>query len=65
MPEVCKDAAVLIEPTSLVDLVSALDSLLSDKSLAESYRVKGLQRAKEFTWQKTVSEVHRYLKELA
>jgi glycosyltransferase involved in cell wall biosynthesis len=64
MPEICKDAAILVEPSSLADLIIAIDALLSDKNLREKFIQKGLERVKSFEWKKTVQEIHNHLMEL-
>lgn len=55
LPEVAGDAALLIDPLKTADLASAMQTLLSDLDLQYSLRTRGLERAKQFTWQKTAS----------
>ena len=50
LPEVVGDAARLFDPTSVEDLVAAVEEVLDDP---EPWRARGLERAKEFTWEKT------------
>jgi glycosyltransferase involved in cell wall biosynthesis len=52
MPEVAGEAAVYFDPSSKADMVSALKIVLTDKSLADSLRVKGKERLKDFGWEK-------------
>jgi glycosyltransferase involved in cell wall biosynthesis len=50
LPEVVGDAARLFDPTSVEELVAAVEEVLDDP---EPWRERGLARAKEFTWEKT------------
>jgi len=50
LPEVVGDAARLFNPTSAEELVAAVGEVLDDP---EPWRARGLERALEFTWEKT------------
>jgi glycosyltransferase involved in cell wall biosynthesis len=50
LPEVVGDAARLFDPSSAEELVAAVEDVLADP---EPWRARGLERAKEFTWEKT------------
>jgi glycosyltransferase involved in cell wall biosynthesis len=50
LPEVVGDAARLFDPTSVDEMVAAVEEVLDDP---EPWRARGLARAKEFTWEKT------------
>jgi len=52
LPEVLGDAALLIDPTSVGQLVEALEAVLSRPQLRSSLVEKGRQRARRFTWEK-------------
>jgi glycosyltransferase involved in cell wall biosynthesis len=54
LPEVVGDAARLFDPTSVEEMVAALEEVLEDP---EPWRARGLQRAAGFTWEKT-AEAH-------
>ena len=56
LPEVAGDAAIYFELTSPEDLASALERLLSSQDLQNTLREKGLQRAKELTWHRSVQK---------
>lgn len=64
MAEVCAEAALLVEPYALTDLVYGIDQLLSDEKLRLSLIAKGLERVKKFNWQKSAEEINRSLCEL-
>jgi len=53
LPEVVGDAAVLVDPLDVDGLASAILTLLTDNDLREQFIMKGLQRAREFSWEKT------------
>jgi glycosyltransferase involved in cell wall biosynthesis len=50
MPEVCGDAAFLVEPTDVERIFEATRRLLAEKDLAEEFTLRGKRRAREFTW---------------
>ena len=54
LPEVVGDAAITIEPTDTDALVQAMTGVLLNPSLAADLRRRGLERAKLFTWRRTV-----------
>ncbi len=64
IPEVVGDAALLIEPYSVPELVVALGSLLNDQNLRSTMIQKGIERAKQFDWQNTIKEIDRHLSSL-
>jgi glycosyltransferase involved in cell wall biosynthesis len=53
LPEVAGDAALLFDPHDEVAIAAALERVLSDPAEAEGWRARGLERAREFTWQRT------------
>jgi glycosyltransferase involved in cell wall biosynthesis len=56
LPEVAGDAALLVNPYNTEELTVALDALASEEKLREQLIAKGLERAKQFTWEKTARE---------
>jgi glycosyltransferase involved in cell wall biosynthesis len=56
MPEVCGEAARYIDPFSVGSIVDGLTELLSDRHLRDELVRKGLERAKQFTWQRSARE---------
>jgi alpha-1,3-rhamnosyl/mannosyltransferase len=50
MPEICGEAALLVEPTDEERIFEAARRLLTEEDLAEEYRRLGHRRAREFTW---------------
>ena len=50
VPEAVGDAGLLIDPLDLPAWIHALDRALTDASLRETLRTRGLDRAARFTW---------------
>lgn len=50
MPEVCGDAAFLVEPTDVERIFEASRRILTEPDLAEELVSRGKRRAREFTW---------------
>jgi len=64
IPEVVGDAGLLFDPTSIADLADKLLFLIEHPAERERLIVKGLEQAKKFSWNKTVSETveaYRYV----
>ena len=53
LPEVAGDAILLFDPHDEAAIAAALQRLLSDPVEAERLRVLGLERAEQFTWERT------------
>jgi glycosyltransferase involved in cell wall biosynthesis len=53
LPEVAGDAALYFDPASAEELAEKIEKVLSSRDLQESLRAKGLERAKQFTWEKS------------
>jgi glycosyltransferase involved in cell wall biosynthesis len=51
--EVCRDAALLIEPKSVDALTKAISDLLGDEDARRRLSSAGLRRAAKFSWQRT------------
>jgi glycosyltransferase involved in cell wall biosynthesis len=57
LPEVTGDAGLLVDPFSVDAIAEALTKILSDENLRQTLRQKGLERARQFSWQKTASMI--------
>ena len=53
IPEVCNDAALLVNPYNIDDLSYSIERVLNDSLLRLSMGKKGLLRSMNFSWQKT------------
>lgn len=56
IPAVVGDAALLLHPTSAEAWRSAIERLMSEETLREDLRQKGLQRAEIFSWDRAARE---------
>ena len=64
LPEVLNDAALMVPPTDVEALASALARVLTDQELQTALRVRGLQQAARFTWQATAQVLLQVYREL-
>jgi glycosyltransferase involved in cell wall biosynthesis len=53
LPEVVGDAAVLVDPFSIDSIALAMGRVIDDSDFRKKLRVKGLDRARRFSWQQT------------
>jgi len=51
LPEVAGDAALLVDPTDVRALARVMERVLTDETLRASLRVKGIERARRFSWE--------------
>ncbi len=56
MPEVAGDAALLINPTNIQELIQVIKTICEDKTLQKQLRAKGFKQVKKFSWKKTAEE---------
>src|SRR5688500_8467884 len=62
LPEVAGDAAVLVDPYDVDSIVDGLRRVVGDREMAATLRRRGLERAREFSWARSVEktrEVYR------
>jgi glycosyltransferase involved in cell wall biosynthesis len=65
LPEVVGAAAVFVDPWSIEDIAQGLARALTDEPLRAELRLKGLERAKAFSWERSVKAIHAgYMKAL-
>ena len=58
LPEVAGSAALLVDPHDPAGFAEALHSLILDRDLSTRLRGDGLRRARDFSWDNTVSTTH-------
>ncbi len=63
VPEIAGDAAMIINPADTAGFANTIDQVLTDQVLRRQLKEKGLQRARKFTWEKTVEEHIKVYKE--
>jgi glycosyltransferase involved in cell wall biosynthesis len=56
LPEVCGDAALMIDPLDVTALADGMRRVLADPILAADLRQRGLRRAGEFSWERTAQK---------
>jgi glycosyltransferase involved in cell wall biosynthesis len=57
MPEVADNAALLVDPFDTNSIVNAMQKVAFDDKLRGELEVKGLERAKAFSWDKTAEKL--------
>lgn len=65
LPEVTGGAAVLVDPYDIESIADGIARVLSDPVLREELRVKGIARALEFSWERSVSRTREIYQEVA
>jgi glycosyltransferase involved in cell wall biosynthesis len=65
MPEVAGDAALLVDPYQVDSIVDGLRRVLTDAVLADDLRRKGLIRARDFSWERSVARTLALYQEVA
>jgi glycosyltransferase involved in cell wall biosynthesis len=63
MSEVCEDAAILIDPNNIQDIVRAMETILQPEN-RQNFVEKGLLQAKQFNWYQTAREVLQIIESL-
>lgn len=60
-PEVLGDAALLIDPNNLYEISSAIQKIIKEPQLANILKERGIQHAKNFTWERTALQTQSLL----
>lgn len=63
MPEISKDAAILIDPMNPAEIAGAMNKVLTDNELRNKLIKYGRDRLKDFDWQKSSKELLEFIKE--
>jgi glycosyltransferase involved in cell wall biosynthesis len=56
LPEVVGDAALLINPRDVGEIANAIERVITDSTLRDSLRAKGLAQSKKFSWERAAHE---------
>ncbi len=56
IPEITGDAALLVNPENISEIVGAMERIAEDVAFREQLKTRGANRAKEFTWEKAARE---------
>ncbi|QGQ94415.1 glycosyltransferase family 1 protein [Paenibacillus psychroresistens] len=65
LPEVCGEASLYCNPYSPMDMAFQIERLMNDPDLQQNMRLKGLERAKQFTWQTCARRMFHVIEEVA
>ena len=65
LPEVVGDAAVLVNPENVFDIVRGIRDVLLDETLRADLIVRGRQQASRFSWARTARQVLEIYQEAA
>ncbi|WP_375175102.1 glycosyltransferase family 4 protein [Pseudooceanicola sp.] len=65
VPEVCGDAALMLDPQDQQGWTDALDRIATDAALRDRLRRAGLERGARYTWQGAAQHLLRHLAEVA
>ncbi len=57
LPEVTGDAALLVDPTDASAIAAAITRVVTEPALREELRARGLARARQFSWERSVKEI--------
>jgi glycosyltransferase involved in cell wall biosynthesis len=64
LPEVAGDAAMLVDPYDVDSIVEGLRRVVTDRALAGELRRRGLERAREFSWARSVEKTRQVYQEI-
>jgi glycosyltransferase involved in cell wall biosynthesis len=64
LPEVCGDAAILVNPEDTEELAEAMRRIIGSEEIAGDLRNRGLRRAAQFSWEKAAQETWNVYSEL-
>jgi len=63
LPEICGDAAVIVDPYDEKDITRGIIEVLDERK-ASNLRAKGLDRVKQFSWEKCASQTFEILRNI-
>jgi len=64
LPEVVQEAGNLVDPFSVEEISNAMNSLLLNPYKAKELKERGIKRAKEFTWEKSIELLRKVYKQI-
>jgi glycosyltransferase involved in cell wall biosynthesis len=64
LPEVVGDAAIMIDPYEPAAIADAIERVLTDDALRADLQRRGLARAREFSWERSISRVREIYDEV-
>jgi glycosyltransferase involved in cell wall biosynthesis len=64
MPEITGEAALLFNPNNIILMAEAMERIITDNELRERISLLGIERAKQFSWEKCAQETLAVIKKL-
>ncbi len=64
LPEVVGEAALLVDPYDPESIADGMRQVLTDDALRETLRARGFAKAQQYSWQRSVEQVHRIYMEV-
>jgi glycosyltransferase involved in cell wall biosynthesis len=65
LPEVVGNAAVLVNPENVFEIMRALHRVLLDQAVRDKYKQRGYEQAKKFSWDASARQIVGVYKEVA
>jgi glycosyltransferase involved in cell wall biosynthesis len=65
LPEVVEDGGLFVNPLKVESIAEGILKIVRNETLSRRLREKGLQRAKQFAWEKTARETWKTLRKTA
>jgi glycosyltransferase involved in cell wall biosynthesis len=56
LPEIAKDAAILVNPNSIEDIEKAIEKMVRFSQLRQDLSLQGIKQSQQFTWTKTAQQ---------
>ncbi len=64
LPEVVGEAAVLVDPYDVESIADGIRKVLGDEAFEKELIRKGLERARQFSWERSVERVHEIYRQV-
>jgi len=64
LPEVTGDAAMLVDPYDVESIAGGVQGVLQSPALRDELREKGIRRAREFSWERSVARTRELYQEI-
>ena len=64
MPEVAGDAAIYFDPTDKISMLNSIQNVIYNGELKKQLIIKGTERVKEFTWEKTAKKTKKLYEDI-
>jgi glycosyltransferase involved in cell wall biosynthesis len=64
LPEVAGDAAILVDPYDSTSIANGIQLVLTDSTLREKLKIRGLERARHYSWERSVTRTREIYDEV-